>query len=791
MDAHAIAVIRSALRALRSERKRGCADTAHPAGIERLMRSLVGELGSADLPERARESLRRLERDLRGYADLTPERRRPLIDRALSLLAAIAPEAAKAPTRRTSRAPEPPGPLTPDAPVTALTGVGPARAELLARMGVRTVGDLLRHTPSRYDDRRQVLTLRELKHGQSAVVRVRVAGAGRRSSRRRGAAGIVPVESGGVRGELVFFGRPWMIEQLKVGTELLAIGTARVESGKPALAVTECEVIDPDDPGQLGGIVPVYPATDGISQRMIRGLVAQALERCAPPADPLPERLRTRRKLPELTLAVRDLHTPTDPSAARHARHRLAYDELLALQLALARRRQEAREPSPEAVLDAGELTAEFTAALPFAPTAAQERVLAEVTADLAAAAPAHRLVHGEVGSGKTVIAALALAAAARAGRQAAMMAPTELLAEQHHESLRELLAPLGVAPVLLTGGMPTDERRAAQQALAEGWSACAVGTHALFAGAVEFADLAVAVIDEQHRFGVRQRARLSAKGARPNVFVMSATPIPRTLALAVGGDFDISVLDELPPGRRAPETVLLAEERRAIAWEFVRAQVAEGRQAYVVCPAIDESDQGLAAATATFDELAGGPLAELRLGLVHGRLETAERQAIMREFRDAHVDVLVATSLIEVGVNVPNATTIVIEDAERFGLAQLHQLRGRVARAGWQPHCLLISGSDNPEALERLAVLVRTSDGFEIAEEDLRRRGPGELDGVRQSGLPDLHLASIIADTAALADARADAFELIEADPDLARAEHAGLRGLLERATSGDAWTL
>lgn len=789
MDTRATATIRTALRALRLERKRGCPDSAHPGGIARLVRGLVGELTEAELPEPALRSLRRLERDLRGYADLTPERRRPLIDRALSLLSAIAPAAAKPPRR--SSPPEPPGPLTSDAPVTALTGVGPARAELLARMGVRTVGDLLRHPPSRYDDRRQVLTLRELKHGQSAVVRVRVAGAGRRSSPRRGAAAIVPVESGGVRGELVFFGRPWMIEQLKVGTELLAIGTARVESGQPSLAVTECETIDPADPGQLGGIVPVYPATEGISQRMIRGLVAQALERCAPPADPLPERLRARRKLPELAHALRDLHAPSDPSAARYARHRFAYDALLALQLALAQRRRVARQPSAEAVLDAGELTAEFTAALPFAPTGAQERVLAEVAADLAAAAPAHRLVHGEVGSGKTVIAALALAAAARAGRQGAMMAPTELLAEQHHESLRELLAPLGITPVLLTGGMPKDERRAVQQALAEGWSAVAVGTHALFAQAVEFADLAVAVIDEQHRFGVRQRARLSAKGARPNVFVMSATPIPRTLALAVWGDFDISVLDELPPGRRAPQTVLLPEAQRPAAWEFVRAQVAEGRQAYVVCPAIDESDQGLAAAAATFEELARGPLASLRLGLVHGRLETAERQALMRAFRDADLDVLVATSLIEVGVNVPNATTIVIEDAERFGLAQLHQLRGRVARAGWQPHCLLISGSENPEALERLAVLVRTSDGFVVAEEDLRRRGPGELDGVRQSGLPDLHLASIIADTAALADARADAFEVIERDPELAREEHAGLRELLERATSGEAWVL
>jgi len=792
MDQASANAIRRCLRALRSERRRGCQDTGHRGGMERLVRGVVGELASEPIPDRARESLRRLERDMRGYADLPPDRRRPLVERGVRLLEAIAPEAPKRPGRRGSAADnDAPGPLAWDAPITELSGVGPARAEALERLGIRAVGDLLLHCPTRYDDRRQVLSLRGLRHGQTAVVRVTVARRGRRSSRRRGAAAIIPVESAGADGELLFFGRPWMIEQATLGDELLVVGTARVESGKTSVVVAECERIDPDDPQQVGGIVPVYPATEGISPRMIRGWVAQALERCPLPDDPLPERLRERRKLPTLAEAMREMHAPSDLLAARRARHRLAFDELLALQLALARRRRNAREPSPEAVLGAEGLVEEFAATLPFAPTGAQERVMAEVAADLAADAPAHRLVHGEVGSGKTVIAALAMIAAARAGRQAAMMAPTELLAEQHYETLRELLAPSGVEPVLLTGGMSADDRAAAQEALDSGRLRCAVGTHALFSARVAFADLAVAVIDEQHRFGVRQRARLSAKGARPNVFVMSATPIPRTLALAVWGDFDVSVLDELPPGRKRPETRLLPAEERNAAWAFVREQVAGGRQAYVVCPAIDESEQEMAAATATFEQLAGGPLSDLRLGLVHGRLDAERRRAVMRGFRDGETDVLVATSLIEVGVDVPNATTIVIENAERFGLAQLHQLRGRVARAGWRPHCLLLSGTDSPEALERLAVLVRTADGFEIAEEDLLRRGPGELDGVRQSGLPDLHIASIIADTAALSQAREDAFDLIDRDPELAQPEHAGLRGLLDRASSGEPWTL
>ncbi|MFP4249220.1 MAG: ATP-dependent DNA helicase RecG [Armatimonadota bacterium] len=800
MDNAALSSIRRTIRALRLERRRGCDDSV-PGGVEEMIRHVVGQLSGAGIPGPARESLRRLERDARRYHQLPVAQREPLVTRAEKLLDAIVPDQAMTRDEH-SRQERPQGdadrkdadeggasPLALHDSVTELKGVGPSRSEALARLNIECFGDLLLHCPSRYDDRRQVLTMRELRHGQSAVVRVTISGKGRRTNPFRGAAAVIPARSGGVEGELLFFGRPWLVESLSEGDELLAIGTVKIDDGKPTLSVSEFETLA-GDLSEAARIVPVYPTTDGVSQSMLRSWMEQTLERCPLPDDPLPERLRERRGLMALPQALREMHCPSDLPATRASRHRLAYQELLGLQLALALRRGKAKAPAPGSALEVAGARDELVSGLPFTPTSAQDRVMGEIAADLGCDAPAHRLIHGEVGSGKTVVAALALAAAARAGAQAAMMAPTEILAEQHHESLRELLGPLGIEPVLLTGSLPGAERVAALEALAEGRTSCAVGTHALFSEGVEFANLAVAVIDEQHRFGVRQRARLSRKGERPNVFVMSATPIPRTLALAVHGDFDISVIDELPPGRRDPETRLLPEGQRDAAWAFVRERVAEGRQAYVVCPAIDPSEE-MAAATETFEALAGGPLADLRLGLVHGRLEAEARHEAMRAFREGETDVLVATSLIEVGVNVTNASTIVIENAERFGLAQLHQLRGRVARAGWQPHCLLLTGSGKPETLDRLAVLTRTSDGFEIAEEDLRRRGPGELDGVRQSGLPDFRIASLIADTGALVDAREDAFAIIERDPLLERPEHLALRELVRRARSSDMWTL
>jgi len=679
-----------------------------------------------------------------------------------------------------------------DDPLGSLSGVGPARAELLARLGLRTIGDLLRHYPARYEDRRKLVRLAEVQHGQTAAVKVTVAGRGSVLRRGRRRLVRVPVEDAGTHGELVWFNQPYRASQFEPGEQLVVIGTARVRSGQVSLTVAECEAADADDHLQTGRIVPIYATTSGLSQRMLRGLVHQALTRCGRlPGDPLPEELLARCELMAFDEALAQVHFPSGQASARRARHRIAYQELFMLQLQLARRRRQVKTAERGRTLADNAALPDLDRHLPFELTGAQRRVMAEVAADLASPIPAHRLIHGEVGSGKTVVAALALLIAARAGSQAVVMAPTELLAEQHFLTLSELLRPLGVSPVLLTASLVPAERARVHEALASGEASCAVGTHALFSQGVQFADLGVAVIDEQHRFGVRQRGLLAAKGARPNVFVMSATPIPRTLALTAYGDFDVSVLDELPPGRKAPRTRLLSAKERAKAYAFVTEQVAAGRQAFVVCPAIEQSEEEIAAATERFDQLQADELRDLRLGLVHGRMPTDRRQATMAAFREGRLDALVATSLVEVGVDVPNASVMVIENAERFGLAQLHQLRGRVSRSSHQPHCLMIASAASPEALERLQVLERTHDGFEIAEEDLRRRGPGELEGLRQHGLPDLRMADLLGDTRTLAQAREDAFGLIDSDPELAAPEHAALHEALSKLEGSDPWTL
>lgn len=785
-------LLRRVAAPLRLERERGFRDQAVHGGMRRFIERMVQDLLAAD-PTLPAEELRQLQAAFAHYPRLSRARREALIAGAERLFQALQ-EGRPLPDlpapADTADAPSPP--VHWDDPVTALRGVAAARAQLLAALGIHTIGDLLSHYPARYQDRRRVLSLAELQHGQAAVVRVEVLAPGR--VRRRGAGSVVrvPVRDGQRVGELIWFNQSYRAGSYPPGTQLLVVGTARVEGGKVAVVVTECEPADSQDGRDVGCIVPIYPATEGLSQRLLRRLVEQALERCELPPDPLPEQLRARRGLMPLAQALREAHFPSAEQTRQQARHRLAYQELFALQLNLAQRRRLVRRAASAAALHAPEAVAQLRSTLPFELTGAQQRVIAEVLADLAAPEPAHRLIHGEVGSGKTVVAAAALLVAARAGVQGAVMAPTELLAEQHHATLTELLGPLGIQPLLLTGSIAPEARRRVCAALAAGSHPCAVGTHALFSAGVHFRRLGLVIVDEQHRFGVRQRARLALKGDRPNVLVMSATPIPRTLALTAYGDFDVSTLDELPPGRRRPRTLLLAREQRAQAWELVRAQVAQGRQAYWVCPRIEQSpEQEVAAAQATFAELTTGPLRGLRLGLVHGRMPADERQATMQAFRTGTVQVLVATNLIEVGVDVPNASVIVIESAERFGLAQLHQLRGRVSRCRHQPHCVLVAGECGPDAFERLAIMVRTHDGFAIAEEDLRTRGPGELAGLRQHGWTGTGFPSALSDTLALAHARADAFALVDSDPHLTAPEHEALATLVRRPDRDDIWAL
>lgn len=767
----------SALKPLRLEMQRGCRDDAVIGGFGRFVRQWAAKTARGAPPEPAR-SLERLGAAFGDYETLRPEQRRELCEKAVRALELY--------QRRYGTSADG-GPVTTASPVTALRGVGPRRAEAFAQLGIHTVGDLLAHFPTRHDDRRNCPPVASLAHRQSATVPVTVTGKGwvRRISGHQ--IGQVPASDGTTDVVLSWFGGPYRAEQYEPGTALVVTGQVMIRKGEFGITVAEVEVLPGPEVERslcMGRLTPTYPLVKGLSQVFLRRLVWCALEACAElPRSAVPEETAEARGLSALGDAVREMHFPADENALRAARERIAYEELFVLQAALAQRRGALQRAIGRAALPVGGLLEEFRVHLPFSLTGAQERVIGEMAGDLEAPAPAGRLIHGDVGSGKTVCAAFALLAAARQGRQAALMAPTELLARQHHRVVEELLGPLGVQCLLLLGGMGEAARRAARGQIAGGEAAVVIGTHALFQEGVRFGDLAVAIIDEQHRFGVRQRAELAAKGDSPNVFVMSATPIPRTLALTAYGDMDVSALDELPPGRKPVTTVLAWGKERYTAYETVAHRVAEGRQAYIVCPLVEGGEESrLAAAEREFARLRMGPLAAFRLGLVHGRLPAAERDETMERFRRGDVEILVTTTVVEVGVDVPNATVMLVENAERFGPAQLHQLRGRIARGEHEGICILLTRARSPDVIERLQVLERTSDGFEIAEEDLRRRGPGEMTGLRQSGLPDLRLADLVGDTRLLSRAREDAFALLEADPRLERPEHAALKEALRR---------
>lgn len=710
-----------------------------------------------------------------AYGAFTPQEREVLCRRTIQALtlyqSRIAPDAA-------SSSP-PPGPLR------FLKGVGPKREAQLAQLGIRTPGDLLRHYPSRYEDRTRMKAAANLEHRESACLQVEVIGAG--ECRRRGKIAVAEVPAKDSSGEvkLVWFGQPYRASQFEAGTVLLVTGQAMIHKGAMSFHVSETEVIQ--RPGETApeqapeGIVPVYPLGAGLTQTFMRGLIRHALKACEPlPSGAVPERIAREHGLMDYPEALREVHAPSSEEARAKARERIVFEELFVLQAALAQRRRQHVQTRAGAVLPARELVERFVQSLPFPPTGAQSRVLNDVAADLEATAPACRLIHGDVGAGKTICAAFALLAAALGGRQGALLAPTELLAEQHFATLTQLLRPFEVSCALLTGSMGESARRYALGQIQRGDARVIVGTHAIFQEAVTYRDLAVAVVDEQHRFGVRQRAQLATKGLHPNLFFMSATPIPRTLALTAYGDFDVSVLDELPPGRTPVVTHLAWGKSRHAAYETVVGRLVQGAQAYVICPLVEEQEGEAASAEREFRRLSLGPFASFKLGLLHGRMDAERRDQVMTQFREGHLEILISTTVVEVGVDVPNATVMLIENAERFGLAQLHQLRGRVARGTQAGICILMTRASTPEVVDRLRVLERTTNGFEIAEEDLRRRGPGELAGTRQSGLPDLRMADLIGDTPALVRARTEAFAIIEADPDLALPEHQALRDAL-----------
>jgi ATP-dependent DNA helicase RecG len=558
-------------------------------------------------------------------------------------------------------------------------------------------------------------------------------------------------------------------------------------SGALEMRVDDYEIVEDaeDETLHTGRLVPVYPSTAGLQQRPLRALMKRLVDaHAASVPEPLPAAVLARRQLLPLGEALRVGHFPATDAERAAGMRRLVFDDFLILEVGLAvRRHREGRRPGLS-LNPPGELARRLRAGLPFALTAAQERVWKEIRADMAAPYPMNRLLQGDVGSGKTLVACLAIVTAVEAGYQAALMAPTEILAEQHALTLGRLLTPLGVEVTVLTNATRGKARRERLEALRAGAVGCVVGTHALVQKAVGFKRLGLAVVDEQHRFGVVQRAVLRGKGESPDVLVMTATPIPRTLALTLYGDLDVSVLEEMPPGRQRIVTGVRDEKGRGRVYAFLREQMQAGRQAYVVYPLVEESEAlDLRAATDMASRLQSEVFPEFRVGLLHGRMSFGEKDAVMSEFRSGAIQLLVSTTVIEVGIDVPNATVMLVEHAERFGLSQLHQLRGRVGRGSEKSYCILMSQAASEEARRRLAAMEETSDGFRIAEADLGIRGPGDFIGTRQSGLPSFRVADLVRDAAVLEEARKEAFALVAADPDLARPEHRALRaGVLAR---------
>jgi ATP-dependent DNA helicase RecG len=670
-----------------------------------------------------------------------------------------------------------PRPSVLGASLTTLRGAGPRLAAAAAELGIETLGEMLLHVPHSYRDRAEPRRLSELRIGEQATVEVEVRSVRLRRTRRRGLVIVeatVADESGPAKA--VWFNQAWLVERLRAGTRLLAYGKLdrggfRVEAHE-FLPGGEGTVQDAAVAGPRGlhtiGIVPVHPASDRLRAQRLRDWAWQVRPLARHALEPLPAELRARRHLASAGDALAVAHFPDSLDEAERARDRLAFEELFLHQAALAARRQGRQASRPAIALGApGELVARWLESLPFELTGDQRRAIDEIDGDLASERPMQRLLMGEVGSGKTVVAACAMLRAVEAGFQAALMAPTETLAEQHAATLDRLLANHPAPFALLTSATPAARRREALGRLASGELVMVVGTHALIEPDVVFDRLAVCVVDEQHRFGVRQRAALDAKGpheAAPHALHMTATPIPRTLSLTAYGDLDTTVLRELPAGRKPVETWVVGEEKRAGAYEFIRQRLREGRQAYVVCPLVEGSEKLEAKAAAEeADRLRAGEFADFEVGLLHGQMPPRSKQASMERFASGQADVLVATSVIEVGIDVANSTVMLIEGAERYGLSQLHQLRGRVGRGEHASHCILFADAGSELANRRLEAIETERDGFKLAEVDLALRGEGEILGTRQHGLPRFRVAELPEDVAVLVEARREVIELLD----------------------------
>ena len=648
-------------------------------------------------------------------------------------------------------------------PVTILKGVGEAKAKLFANLNIFTLGDLICHFPRGYEDRTKLVTISELSPDVPACFRATVMNNPRTAHIRKGL-DMTKVQLADTTGRLnvTFFNNRFAAGQLEYGREYIFYGA--VSGDFVGYNMTNPVFENPDSPGlTTRRVLPVYPLTAGLTNAAVGKAVLQALAVCDPPAEILPEAVRAEYGILPAEEAYHAIHQPRDMEQAVQAKKRLIFEEFFVFSagLSLMRASRAEKKCAPYTNFN----MKPFYGSLPFSLTGAQSRAVEEILSDFRSGKPMNRLVQGDVGSGKTMVAAAAAYCAAGNGAQTALMAPTEILAEQHYASLSKLFAPLGITVDLLTGSMTVRQKREARERLASGETQVVVGTHALLTDATRFLRLGLVIADEQHRFGVAQRSKLSEKGEDPHLLVMSATPIPRTLALLMYGDLDVSILDELPPGRQTVETFLVGESYRARINAFIRKQVAEGHQCFVVCPAVEENQElGVKAASAWAETLQQTVFPDLRIALLHGQMKGAEKEAAMAAFARGEADVMVATTVIEVGVDVPNATLMVIEDADRFGLSQLHQLRGRVGRGKAKSYCILTSHNGNPETLQRLKALCKTNDGFHIAEEDLKLRGPGDFFGSRQSGLPAFRVGDLSCDLATLKQAQTASAQWIDA---------------------------
>jgi ATP-dependent DNA helicase RecG len=668
-------------------------------------------------------------------------------------------------------------------------GVGTKLAQVLSKLNIYTLGDLLFHLPRRYEDRRHFRKIAHARIGEAVTVSGKLVTVDNVQVRNLTLTKAYLDDGSGVL-ELVWYNQPYMKDTLNKlrNSQIVAYGVIKESPYGLQMETPEWEDLpdgaDPDSLLSVNRIVPIYPLTEGIRQKRMRQIIWNAVQHAHLAPEILPRSVRERVGLMPLPQALQQIHFPDSEQVIEPARQRLVFEEFFLLQLGVGLQRLRTRQERGIAMrIDADRLNEMLHRLVPFELTNAQKRVIHEIWSDMAQPHPMNRLLQGDVGSGKTIVAAAAILAAVDNQYQAAIMAPTEILAEQHYINLHRLFQPLGISVELLVGRLSNKQRQQARERIATGRGMVAVGTHALIQEGVSFARLGLAIVDEQHRFGVLQRAALRDKGIMPHVLVMTATPIPRTLTLTLYGELDVSVIDELPPGRKPVRTHWKTPEERLKVYAGVRKLVEEGRQAYVICPLIDESDKlQVRAAEEMAEHLQKDVFPDLRVGLLHGRMKPAEKEAVMDAFRAGEMDILVSTTVIEVGVDVPNAAVIVIEDADRFGLAQLHQLRGRVGRSEHQSYCVLIANPKSEDAQRRMEIMTRTNNGFLIAEEDLRIRGPGEIYGTRQSGMPSFRVADLVKDMRLLEVARQEAFHLLEHDPDLSRPEHAALREAVER---------